>query len=79
MNFIKVTALKADQENETYINAARIVSVGTMTLILPVPGTGGDDKEMETEEKVITAINLDGAPAIFVKETPLEVLKAMGE
>lgn len=79
MDFIKVTALKAGQENETYINMARIVSIGAITLTLPVEGTGGEDKEPEMQEVAMTAINLEGTPAILVKETPAEILKIMGE
>lgn len=79
MNFVKVTALKAEQENETYVNVDRIVSVGTFTLTLPVPGTGSEDKEPELEEKTMTVVNLDGAPAIFVKEAPRAILEAIGK
>lgn len=79
MSFIKVTAIKADQENETYINVERIVSVGVIKLTLPVPGTGGEDKEPDMEERTMTAINMDGAPAILVKETPDNILQDMGE
>lgn len=79
MDFIKVTALKAGQENTTYINMSRIISIGEITLSLPVEGTGDDDKEPATQEITMTAINLDGAPAILVKETPAEVLAIMGE
>lgn len=77
--YIKVTALKADQENVTYVNAERIVSVGSITLNLPVPGTGSEDTEPEMEEKTMTAINLNGAQGMLVKESTEEVMAMLGE
>ena len=74
MGFIKVTVLKADQENETYIKAESVITVGQIKLNLPVPGTGGDDTEPEFEEKEMTAINLAGTQGVLVKETPAEVM-----
>lgn len=74
MGFIKATVLKADQENLTYIKAESVLTVGTITLHLPVPGTGSDDTEPEYEDKTLTAINMAGTQAVLVKETPDEIL-----
>lgn len=76
MKWIKVHILQREQEHLGYINADKITSIHTLTMVQP-GAEAPEGKEPQVIETTVTVVNIEGQTPVFVKESPRQLMNQM--